>query len=148
MNALVPIAVCLPLVSAAFLVAILSRIGRRATEIFAIVCSFATLALCATVLRDAFVHGTAVLWFGDWHPGNTVGLGIAFVVDPAAAAVATFVATIVTAAVIFSRGYFDEAGTIFYALLFAMLGAMIAFAYAADAFDLFVFYEVFSVAAY
>jgi multicomponent Na+:H+ antiporter subunit D len=92
--------------------------------------------------------GTTVIWFGGWHPGNVVGLGIAFAIDPAGAAVATLVCAIVIGALVFSRDYFDEVGTIFYVLILAMLGAMIAFAYAADAFDLFVFYEVFSVAAY
>jgi len=147
-NELAPIAVCVPLVGAALLVAIFARVSKLAVEIAATLAGLATLALCCVILASVAAHGASVLWFGGWHPGNTVGLGIAFVVDPAGAAVAACVAFVVTGAIVFSRQYFDDVGAIFYVLLLAMLGAMVAFAYAADAFDLFVFYEVFSVAAY
>ena len=148
MNAFAPIAVCIPLVGAALLVAIFARISRVAVEIFATLTAVSTLVLCCVILADIAVHGSHVVWFGGWHPGNIVGLGIAFVVDPAGAAVAACVAAIVTGAIVFARQYFDDVGAIFYVLLLAMLGSMVAFAYAADAFDLFVFYEIFSVAAY
>ena len=148
MNALVPIAAIVPLAAAAALVAVLDRIGRRAAEAIAIAAAFVSLGACVTLLAGVARGGTIVEWFGGWHPGNTVGLGIAFAIDPASAAVATLVASVVAGAIVFSREYFDEVGTIFYVLILAMLGAMVAFAYAADAFDLFVFYEVFSVAAY
>ncbi len=148
MNAFAPVAALVPLAAAAALVAVLDRIGRRAAEAISLAAAFVSLAACVALLVNVARSGTVVIWFGGWHPGNVVGLGIAFAIDPASAAVATLVAGIVTGALVFSREYFDEVGTIFYVLVLAMLGAMVAFAYAADAFDLFVFYEVFSVAAY
>ena len=148
MTWLPPVLVAVPLGAAGILIAVLTRIGRRGAEAVALVASVATLAGCCALLRSLAASGATTLWLGGWHPGNTVGLGIAFAVDLASASVATVVALVVTAAVVFSREYFDEVGTIFYVLLLAMLGAMTAFAFAADAFDLFVFYEVFSVAAY
>lgn len=148
MNALEPLAVLVPLAAAAALIAVLDRIGRRAAEGIAIGAALISLGATVALLVRVAQNGTNVVWFGGWHPGNVVGLGIAFAVDPAAAAVGALVAVLVTGALVFSREYFAEVGTIFYVLVLAMLGAMIAFAYAADAFDLFVFYEVFSVAAY
>ena len=148
MNALPPLAALLPLAAAAALIAVLDRIGRRAAEAVALGSATISLTICCLLLWRVAHDGTTVIWFGGWHPGNVVGLGIAFAVDPAAAAVATLVAVLVTGALVLSREYFDDVGTIFYVLVLAILGAMIAFAYAADAFDLFVFYEVFSVAAY
>ena len=148
MTWLAPVAVLLPLAAAAALIAVLDRIGRRATETIALGAALLSFAGCIALLVRVASNGTTVLWFGGWHPGNVVGLGIAFAVDPAAAAVAVLVSAVVIGALVFSREYFDEVGTIFYILILAMLGAMIAFAYSADAFNLFVFYEVFSVAAY
>jgi multicomponent Na+:H+ antiporter subunit D len=148
MTSLGPVAVLLPLAAAAALIAVLDRIGRRTAEAIAVGAAVVSFATCVVLLVNVIESGTTVIWFGGWHPGNVVGLGIAFAIDPAGAAVATLVCAIVIGALVFSRDYFDEVGTIFYVLILAMLGAMIAFAYAADAFDLFVFYEVFSVAAY
>ena len=148
MNALAPVAAIFPLAAAAALIAVLDRIGRRAAEAVTLLAALVSLGACVALLTIVARSGTTVLWFGGWHPGNVVGLGIAFAIDPASAAVATSVAVMVTGALVFSREYFDEVGTIFYVLVLAMLGAMVAFAFAADAFDLFVFYEVFSVAAY
>ena len=148
MSWLAPCLVALPLAAAALLVAVLDRISRRAAEAIAVGVAALALTGCVVLLRTIGTAGTRVVWFGGWHPGNTVGLGIAFAIDLAGAAVATLVATIVLATTVYSREYFDEVGTIFYVLLLAMLGAMLAFAFAADAFNLFVFYEVFSVAAY
>ncbi len=148
MTWLGPALVALPLAAAALLVAVLDRIPRRAAEAIAVTVAVLALTGCIALVKQTSTSGTNVVWFGGWHPGNTVGLGIAFAIDLAGAAMATLVATIVLAATLYSRQYFDEVGTIFYVLLLANLGAMLAFSFAADAFNLFVFYEVFSVAAY
>ncbi len=148
MTWLAPSLVAVPLAVAAILVAVLDRIPRRVAEAISVAVAALALAGCIVLLKTIGASGTNVVWFGGWHPGNTVGLGIAFAVDLGGAAVATLVATIVVATTIYSRQYFDDVGTIFYVLLLSMLGAMLAFAFAADAFNLFVFYEVFSVAAY
>ena len=108
MNELAPIAVCVPLVGAALLVAIFARVSKLAVEIAATFTGLATLALCCVILASVAAHGASVMWFGGWHPGNTVGLGNAFVVDPAGAAVAACVAFVVTGAIVFSRQYFDR----------------------------------------
>ena len=138
----------LPLAAAAVLTALLDRIPRRIAEWFAIAIAIVTLAGTIDVLVAVLRGGTIAVWMGGWHPGNRVGLGIVLAIDPAAACVAVLVATVVLAAIVFSYQYFEEAGTIFYVLILAMLGSMVAFAYAGDIFNMFVWYEVFSVAAY
>lgn len=140
--------VSLPLATSAILIALLDRIPGRVTQWIAIVIATVTLGGTVVVLADVARHGTYVAWVGGWHPGNRVGLGIELSVDLAAACVGSLVAATVLGAIVFSHQYFEDVGAIFYVLILAMLGAMIAFAFAGDIFDLFVWYEVFSVAAY
>ena len=53
-----------------------------------------------------------------------------------------------TAALVFSWRYFKEIGTLFTALMLVFLGAMAGFSLTGDLFNLFVFFELMSVAAY
>ena len=148
MNVSPALVISLPLASAAILVALLDRIPRRVTEWLAIAIGTLTLASTVAILFGVMRYGTDVVWIGGWHPGNRVGLGIVLAVDLASASVGVLIAVTVLAAILFSYQYFEDVGTIFYVLILAMLGAMIAFAYAGDLFNMFVWYEVFSVAAY
>jgi len=147
-NALGPIAVAIPIAAAAILIAVLDRLGRRVAETLSLAACVATLGCCLVLVVRAATVGPIVTWLGGWGPGNPVALGIAFEIDLASAAVGSLASAVVLAAVVFSRQYFERVGAIFYVMVLAMLGAMVAFAFTADAFDLFVFYEIFSVAAY
>jgi len=147
-NALGPIAVAIPIATAAILIAVLDRLGRRVAETLSLAACVATLGCCLVLVVRAATVGPVVTWLGGWGPGNPVALGIAFEIDLASAAVGSLASAVVLAAVVFSRQYFERVGAIFYVMVLAMLGAMVAFAFTADAFDLFVFYEIFSVAAY
>jgi multicomponent Na+:H+ antiporter subunit D len=53
-----------------------------------------------------------------------------------------------TAALVFSWGYFDTAGTLFHSLTLIFLGGMCGFSLSGDLFNLFVFFELMSVAAF
>ena len=121
---------------------------RKPSPLGAALLSFAAcIALLAFVVAN---NGTTVALVWRLASGQRRRLSASHSPSiPQASAVADArLCAVVIGALVFSREYFDEVGTIFYVLILAMLGAMIAFAYAADAFDLFVFYEVFSVAAY
>jgi multicomponent Na+:H+ antiporter subunit D len=107
----------------------------------------ATAVTCALVLRSAS-HGTLIYWFGGWHPGNGIGLGIAFGVDAVGASVALGVALITIAALFFAHRLFDDVGALFDVLVLVHLGAAVAFVYTADLFDLLVFYELTNVAEF
>jgi multicomponent Na+:H+ antiporter subunit D len=90
-----------------------------------------------------------VYWFSGWRPREGLALGISFSIDPVGAGLATLAAVLVTAALVFSGPYFAETVEHRYPILMLVfLGAMVAFALTGDLFDLFVFFELMSVAAY
>ena len=102
---------------------------------------------CGLLLNQS-AHGSIVYWFGGWQPRNGVALGIAFVIDPLGAGMALLAATLMTAALIYAAQYFEAIGTLFHALMLVFLAAMVGFCLTGDLFNMFVFFELMSVAAY
>jgi len=147
MDVLVPLPVAIPLLTAAALTAFGYWCGRRLDDLIAIVATAATLVISLLLVFRSNDHDL-VYWFGGWKPSNGVALGISFTVDPGGAAVATLVATLALAALVFSWRYFDEVGTLFPVLMLVFVGAMCGFALAGDLFNLFVWFELMSVVAY
>jgi multicomponent Na+:H+ antiporter subunit D len=144
---LAPLAVAIPLVSAAVLVAGGGIVPRRVVDVLACVAAGACVVLCAIVLHDAS-DGTLVHWFGGWTPRDGTALGISFAIDQIGAGIALFAAVLFLAAFVFCWRYFVVLGPIFHALMLVFLAAMIGFGYTGDLFNLFVFFEILSVAAY
>jgi multicomponent Na+:H+ antiporter subunit D len=107
----------------------------------------AVTAICGLLLFRA-AHGTIVYWFGDWTPRGHAAIGISFVIDPLGAGLAGLVSLLVTFALIFSWRYFDAVRTYYHVLMLLFLGAMAGFSLTGDLFNLFVFFELMSVAAY
>jgi multicomponent Na+:H+ antiporter subunit D len=147
MAELAPVAVAIPLIAAAVLVALASIVPRSVVDVLACVASLACVVLCALVLDDAS-DGTLVHWFGGWTPRNGTVLGISFAIDPMGAGFALFVAVLFLAAFVFCWRYFVVIGPLFHALMLVFLAAMLGFSYTGDLFNLFVFFELLSVAAY
>ena len=81
-------------------------------------------------------------------PRPGVVLGIAFAVDPASASIASFIGLLFAATLVFSWGYFDEVHAHFHVLMLLFLAAMVGFCLTRDLFNLFVWFEVISVAAF
>jgi multicomponent Na+:H+ antiporter subunit D len=147
MDALAPLPVAIPLLSAAVLTATGAFMPRRLDDVIGI----AAAAGCTVISVLLLLHSTGhdfVYWFGGWKPRTGVAIGISFTIDPFGAAVATLVGTLVTAALVFSWRYFDEVGTLFHVLMLVFLGAMTGFALSGDLFNLFVWFELMSVTAY
>ncbi|MGZ4201082.1 MAG: complex I subunit 5 family protein, partial [Thermoleophilaceae bacterium] len=92
--------------------------------------------------------GELVYWFGGWQARHGLELGIAFTADPLGAGLATFASAIVVIALLFSRRHLEEVNQVFHALLLVFLAAMVGFSLSGDIFNLFVFFELMSVAAY
>lgn len=113
----------------------------------ALVSAVLAAASSMLLLRDS-LDQTIVYWFGNWRPANGITLGISFVIDPTGAALASFVAVLTLAALMFSAKYFDNAGNHFHALILGFLGAMCGFSLTGDMFNLFVFFELMSAAAF
>ncbi len=141
------LAVIVPLFTAALLAALTKAISESASR-------WITLAAAVTVggldiyLLRASQATTIVYWFGGWHAFHKVTLGIAFTVDPIGAGLAGLAAVLTIAAVVFSAEYFDNAENHLHALIIVFLGALQGFALTGDLFNLFVFFELMSAAAF
>jgi multicomponent Na+:H+ antiporter subunit D len=147
MGDLAPIAVAVPLLTAAVLVGGAMFFPRRFVDVAAILAALACVVLCALILSDAR-DGTLVHWFGGWTPRGRVALGISFTIDAIGAGLALFVAALFVAAFLFSWRYFVVVGPLYHALMLVFLAAMLGFSFTGDLFNLFVFFELLSVAAY
>jgi multicomponent Na+:H+ antiporter subunit D len=149
MNQLLPLSVVLPLLVAAAISALgwVLRPRRRLLDLIAIATSLTSVVLLALILAGSAQHDL-VYWFGGFRPHHGIAIGIDFEVSPVSAALATLAAVLVTAAMIFSWRYFDEVATYYHALMLAFLAAMTGFCLTGDIFDLFVWFELMSVAAY
>jgi multicomponent Na+:H+ antiporter subunit D len=147
MDVLVPLPVAIPLLAAAFLTAFGHFMPRRLDDLIGLAAAAATATISLLLLFNSSGHDL-VYWFGGWHPRGGVAIGIAFTIDPFGAGVASLVGVLVTAALAFSWRYFDEVGTLFHVLMLVFLGAMIGFALSGDLFNMFVWFELMSVAAY
>jgi multicomponent Na+:H+ antiporter subunit D len=146
-TALPALAPMLPLIVAALLAA--GRAApRRLVDLLAIATAASVTAICLVLLFQSTQH-PVVYWFGGWRPlPHGIAIGIAFAIDPIGAGMAVLAGVLVTAALVFSWHYFDSVGSLFHALLLVFLGAMVAFSLTGDLFDIFVFFELMSVAAF
>jgi multicomponent Na+:H+ antiporter subunit D len=144
---LAPLAVAIPLVTAAALVAGGALVPRRVVDTLACAASAACVVLCALVLHDAS-DGLLVEWFGGWTPRNGIAIGVSFAIDQIGAGLALFAAALFLAAFVFCWRYFVVLGPLFHSLMLVFLAAMLGFSYTGDLFNLFVFFELLSVAAY
>src|SRR5438309_561007 len=146
-HALPALPVAVPLLAAAFLAAVNRHVPRWLADTFALLASISTCAGCALLMLQSSPQ-TIVYWFGGWAPRSGAAIGISFVIDPFGAGLAAFAAALVTLALIFSLRYFDSVGTLYHVLMMAFLGAMCAFCLTGDLFNLFVWFELMSAAAF
>ena len=147
MGDLAALAVAVPLVVAAALLAVATVVPRRVVDVGAVLAALASAVLCALVLSDTG-DGIVVYWFGGWTPRDGIALGISFTIDAIGAGLALFASVLVAAAFVFSWRYFVVVGPLFHALMLVFLAAMLGFSFTGDLFNLFVFFELLSVAAY
>lgn len=142
-----PLPVAIPLAIAGLLAALNHAIKRRLSWAIAVLAAAANLCFCIELLLESRTN-TIVYWFGAWQPRHGVALGISFVIDPIGAGLACVACALTLAALLFSSKYFDTTGTLFHVLTLVFLGAMCGFALTGDLFNLFVFFELMSAAAY
>jgi multicomponent Na+:H+ antiporter subunit D len=146
-SLLPPLPVALPLLVAALLVGAGPLVRRRLADAAAIATAAAATVVTA-VLYSRSAAGPLVYWFGGWTPRSGLVVGIDFAVDPAGAALATLAGVLMTSALVFTWRYFEAVGTLFHALMLVFLAAVLGFCLTGDLFNLFVFFELLSVAAY
>jgi multicomponent Na+:H+ antiporter subunit D len=122
--------------------------SRLVADSLGLLAGSASATICAILLARSIEHGPLVYWFGGWRPHGGVALGISFAVDPLGAGMAGLAAVLVTAALVFSARYFDTVGHLFHALMLVFLAAMVGFCLTGDLFNMFVWFELMSGAAY
>jgi multicomponent Na+:H+ antiporter subunit D len=141
------LAVVVPLMGAAALVAVRHWSPRLVNDLGAAGVAAAVVTLCAILLVRAVRHPFAY-WMGGWRPSHSVTIGISFSIDPIGAGMATLAAVLVTAALIYSWRYFDGADGLFHALMLLFMAAMVGFCLTGDLFNMLVFFELMGAVAY
>ena len=147
MDVLVPLPVAIPLLAATVIATTGHFLGRRVDDAITLAATTATLAISLTLAFEAKQHAL-VYWFGGWHPRGGIAIGIAFTADEAGAAIAALASLLTLAALVFSWRYFDEVGKLFTVLMLVFLGGMCGFSLSGDLFNMFVWFELMSGAAY
>lgn len=144
--ALVPLIVGVPLLAAAILAGTGKSLPRRLSDSVAILSTL----ICIGCGCLAFIHvlqQPIVYWFGGWYPRHGVALGISFYADPIAVSLCVLTALLTCMAFLYSWHYFESAGTHYHALMLVLSGAICGFLLTADLFNMFVFFELSTVAA-
>jgi multicomponent Na+:H+ antiporter subunit D len=142
-----PLPIALPLLGAALIAATRKWLSRAAADTVGIIFAGATLAITTGLLVHS-TQATEVYWFGNWYPRGSMVLGIGFVVDPIGAGLATLAALLTLLALIFAWRFVDSGGNHFQPLMLLFLAAMCGFSLTGDLFNLFVFFELMSTAAF
>lgn len=147
MNPLVPLPVLIPL-AASILLGLLHRYSARWFADFVSIVATAATGVVSLILLHESVASPIVYWYGGWLPRSGIALGVDFYVDPFSAALAAFICLLALGSFIFSLHYFDSIGNLFHVLMLGFVAAMCGFALSGDLFNLFVFFELMSVAAF
>ncbi|MHB1987224.1 MAG: complex I subunit 5 family protein [Acidimicrobiales bacterium] len=149
MDALLPLAVVVPLTMAAGLSAanMVFKTRRRALDSAAILTAGAVTVMLAVIMVRAS-HGQEVYWFGGFRPHRGIALGIDFAVGGLNAGLAVLASLLVLASMVFSWHYFERVSTWYHSLMLVFLAGMVGFCLTGDVFDLFVWFELMGVAAY
>lgn len=146
-NALPALPIALPLASAALLASLRSWLSRAAADSLGIAAAAVSLLVDVLLLNRA-LHTPFVYWFGNWYPRGSMVLGIGFVLEPVGAGLAALTASLVFLALIFAWKHVDSGGNHFQSLMLVFLAAMSGFVLTSDIFNLFVFFELMSTAAF
>jgi len=143
---LIPLIVALPLLAAGVLLGVrLLTTSRWLADLLTLGAAVLTTTLCILLLFGVR-HQTLVYWFGGWQPQDGIALGIGFVADPAGALLASLAGVLVCGALLFSWHYFETVGLVYHSLMLLLLAALAGFSLTGDLFNLFVFFELTSVA--
>jgi multicomponent Na+:H+ antiporter subunit D len=135
------------LLGAGLLAALRKWLSRAAADSLSIAVAAGTLISSFLLLSHALQH-TRVYWFGNWYPRGSVVLGITFVVDPVAAGLSSLACLLVLLALVFSWRFVDAGANHYHPLMLVFLAAMDGFVLTGDLFNMFVFFELMSTAAF
>jgi multicomponent Na+:H+ antiporter subunit D len=145
---IVPLTVLVPLIGAAGIAALRPVTPRIAADWAALLTAVAVLVLCLILVARAG-DGTIVYWWGAWTPRpGGVALGVDFAFGPLGAAMAAFAAALSVVGIVLGWRMLEGVDHLYHAVKLVFLAAMVGFALSGDLFNMFVFFELMSVAAY
>jgi multicomponent Na+:H+ antiporter subunit D len=147
MSHLSALPVALPFIVAPLLVATGRLPSRRAHDGVAALTAVAVTALCVLLGVHAAQQPFAY-WLGGFRPHRGVAIGISLSIDPVGAGLAAFSALMVGAALAYSWRYFDAIEGLYHGLMLLFMAGMVGFCLTGDLFNLIVFFELMSAAAY
>src|SRR3954469_14067151 len=131
--AIAPLAVAIPLNAAAALASTDFLHRRWIADTASIATAAAVAVLCAILVGHA-QQGPVVYWLGGWEPEHGVALGVSLSADTLGAGMATLVAALTTATLVFSARYFEAVSNLFHALVLVFCAAMVGFCLSGDLF--------------
>jgi multicomponent Na+:H+ antiporter subunit D len=146
-DLLPPLPVAGPLAIAGILLIVGRVLPTRLPDVVAIVTALATAGVCLIMAMHTAQH-PMIYWFSGWMPRNGQVLGIGFVVEQVGAAIAAFIGLLFAATLVFAWGYYDEVHAHFHVLMLLFMAGMVGFCLTHDLFNLFVWFEVMSIAAF
>ena len=144
---LAPLAVAVPLLAAGGLTAAGTRLNRNAAQAIALPAALVVCAICVALLvRTA--DGLEIYWFGGWEPRHGMAIGVSFAIDAFGAGLATLVALLVVTGLVLMWRYRETDPPHFQVLMLLFCAGMVGFCLSGDLFNMFVFFELMSIAAF
>jgi len=142
----VPLAIVVPLGSAALLAGVGDRLGSTLRDTIALAAAAATVAACAVLLADT-AGGRSVYWFAGWVPVNGQAIGVDYAIGPMGSGFALLAAILATVALVYSRSFFESMGGRYPALVLVFVAGAIDFSLSGDLFNMFVGFELVAITA-
>jgi multicomponent Na+:H+ antiporter subunit D len=147
MTASPALTIAVPLLGAAAIAAFRQWLPRVIIDLLAVLAALLNLVLCLLLLRLSCAH-SIVYWYGNWFPRGRMVVGIGFLVQPAGASLAGLAAFLTLLALVYSWNRMESGQNHYQPLMLIFLAAMTGFCLTADLFNLFVFFELMSTAAF
>jgi multicomponent Na+:H+ antiporter subunit D len=147
MGHLSALPIVVPLLAGPLLVAVGAFAPRWFNDATGVLAALAATTLCVLLAAHAAGQPYAY-WMGGWTPRHGVSIGISLEIDTTGAGLAAFSALLVTSALVYSLRYFDAVEGLYHGLMLLFMAGMVGFSLTGDLFNLVVFFEVMSAAAY
>lgn len=147
LHVLPALPVACPLIAAALLAGLRRWLPRLVIDGVAAFTTLLNVLFCLDLLHLSASHNI-VYWFGNWFPRGRMALGIGFSIDPIGASLAALASFLTLLGIIYSWCNMESGRNYFQPLMLIFLAAMSGFVLTADLFNLFVFFELMSTAAF